>query len=339
MSGDLAPDWILKAALATQDTAHKSFVRMKPELRTQDEGLTMTVLGCGTMGTALLTGLLKSIKPQSQANNHDAAQAQNLPPRIPTKFNACVRTSTTAKKVHAALDKFDANLQVFENDNVTAVKEADVILLACPLDVIKDILCANGMAGALDDKLLISIVAGVSQRQILDIVFSSEDSLSLTSLTVLRAAPNLAAAVGEGMTIIARPESAPGDDNRDLVDSIFQSVGKILYLPEEKFDAGMALSCSGQAIYALVTESLAAGAIRSGVPREEAYTMAAQVLKGTAGLLQNGEHPALLRDELSVPGSCTSLALQVLEEGAVRGTISRAVTEAAHAAKKTKSIH
>lgn len=67
-----------------------------------------------------------------------------------------------------------------------------------------------------------------------------------------------------------------------------------------------------------------------GIPRHEAYTMVAQVMRGTTGLLQqHGEHPALLRDKVCTPGGGTVAGLQVLEDGAVRGAISRAVEESA----------
>jgi pyrroline-5-carboxylate reductase len=56
--------------------------------------------------------------------------------------------------------------------------------------------------------------------------------------------------------------------------------------------------------------------------------MAAQVMKGTAGLVIAGEHPAILRDKVSTPGGCTIGGLLVLEEGRVRGTVARAVREA-----------
>ena len=56
--------------------------------------------------------------------------------------------------------------------------------------------------------------------------------------------------------------------------------------------------------------------------------MAAQVMRGTASLVTNGEHPAILRDKVSTPGGCTIGGLLVLEEGRTRGTVARAVREA-----------
>ena len=79
---------------------------------------------------------------------------------------------------------------------------------------------------------------------------------------------------------------------------------------------------------ALVLEAMADGGVAMGLPRAEAQIMAAQVMKGTASLVANGEHPAVLKDKVSTPGGCTIGGLLVLEEGRTRGTVARAVREA-----------
>ncbi|KAM3416817.1 hypothetical protein BST61_g8408 [Cercospora zeina] len=326
MSGDLAPDWILKAALATQDTAHKSFLRMKPELRPQNDGLTMTVLGCEDLGVALLTGLIKCLKSPSEVRNDGKTHNQTLPSRLPTRFNACARSSAGAKKIHDALDNFDANLEVFEIWDIAAVKEADVIVLDSLGAGLEESLCE-----ALEGKLVISIAAGVPRQNVLH-TLSRGVSSKRDKFTVVRAAPNIAAAVRESMTAVER-SYPPGHEKMEMVEWIFESVGKVVYQSQYVMDAGMAFCSSGPAMCALIAESLAAGAIRSGMPRDEAYTMAAQIMKGTAALIQDGEHPALLRDKSLAPTNGAAVGLQVLEEGAVRGTISKATTAAIEASK------
>ena len=315
-------DWILKSALATQDSAHQSWLRTKPELRPKDGGLTLTVLGCGTMGVAILSGLLESLQSEESSPK---TPAERLPSRLPSRFNACVRSSQSAKRVQSELDKYNANLHVFENDNVSAVKEADVILLACEPHAVDEVLGADGMKEALEGKLLISVLGGVSQKRL-------HEAIHPATCTIVRAMPNTAAAVRESMTVIVTSNPPLPEETTDLVAWIFTRIGKIVYLPESNIDAGTALCGAGPAFCALMAESMAAGAIRMGIPREEAYTMVAQVMRGTSGLLQQGEHPALLRDKVCTPGGGTVAGLQVLEEGAVRGTISKAVGEAANAA-------
>lgn len=303
----------------------------------------MTILGCGTMGTAILNGILASLVQSAEAMDNDKSlPAERIPSRLPSRFYACVRSARGAKRVHDELDKYNANLHVFENDNVSAVKDSDVVLLACEPHVVDDVLgvAATGMQEALQGKLLISVL-GVSEHRLHQIIqgdsissssSTSKDSKgtsSSSSCTIVRAMPNTAAAIRESMTVIVTSNPPVPEETADLVSWIFTRIGQIIYLPESHIDASTALCGSGPAFCALVAESMAAGAIRMGIPRLEAYTMVAQVMRGTTGLLQHGEHPALLRDKVCTPGGGTVAGLQVLEEGAVRGTISRAVEESA----------
>ncbi len=51
-------------------------------------------------------------------------------------------------------------------------------------------------------------------------------------------------------------------------------------------------------------------------------------MRGTAGMVLAGEHPALVREKVSTLGGCTIGGLLVLEERRVRGTVARSVREA-----------
>lgn len=93
-------------------------------------------------------------------------------------------------------------------------------------------------------------------------------------------------------------------------------------------DVSTALCGSGPAFFALMLEAAIDGAVAMGLPRAEAQRMAAQTMKGAAGLVLAGEHPAILKDKVSTPGGCTIGGLLVLEEGSVRGTVAKAVREA-----------
>ncbi|KAI4156735.1 MAG: hypothetical protein LQ340_000049, partial [Diploschistes diacapsis] len=93
-------------------------------------------------------------------------------------------------------------------------------------------------------------------------------------------------------------------------------------------DASTALCGSGPAFFSLMLEAMIDGAVAMGLPRREAQLMAAQTMKGTAGLVLEGQHPALLRDAVTTPGGCTIGGLLVMEEGWVWGTVARAVREA-----------
>jgi len=226
----------------------------------------------------------------------------SLPSSIqPTKFKACVRQPKSAQRIQTLLPKHsEYPVEVVQNDNVSAVSSSSVILLGCKPYMMKDVLSVSGMREALAGKLLISILAGVTADQMEEVLYGSacldiEQIRSENRCRVVRAMPNTAAIVRESPSVM---------------------------------DASTALCGSGPAFVALMLESLIDGAVAMGLPRAEAQLMAVQTMRGTTGMVANGEHPALVREKVSTPGGCTMGGLLVLEEGAVRGTIARSVREA-----------
>lgn len=279
------------------------------------------------MGIAILAGIMDSLQ-----NPNKEEDASTLPPRLPSHFNACVRTSRTAERIKSELSAYSSlYLSVRENDNVAAVKESDVILLACKPFYVKDVLSAEGIKEALEGKLVVSILAGVTEESIEKILYpdlSHDDARE--KVTIVRTMPNTCSKVRESMTVISTPVPAISDDDSKLVQWMMSRIGAVTTLPAANIDAATSLCGSGPAFVALMIEALADGGVAMGIPRVDANFMAAQMVRGTTGLiLQGGEHPAILREKVSTPGGCTIGGLLVLEEGAVRGTVSRAVREAA----------
>ena len=288
----------------------------------------------GTLGRAILRGILSS-PPYNSGKNAGTRQGDSDEPgsdalNTPTRFVACVTRESSAQDIEADLLPLTTNLSILQNDNHQGAFEADVVLLACKPQLVSKILGAPGMRDALRGKLLISILAGVPVQQIEQILDDSGGSWEgfRSCCRVVRVMPNTASAIGESMTVIATSEPPLPPHQRELVTWMFSRIGRVVTLPEHLMDASTALCGSGPAFYALLLEAMADGAVAMGLPRREAQHMAAQTMKGAAGLVLAGEHPALLRDKVSTPGGCTIGGLLVLEEGRVRGTVARAVREA-----------
>lgn len=274
----------------------------------------------GNLGSAIISGILASL-----AENPRAAEEVDHP--IPTRFITCIRRAASAERLQKSLGGYNLPLTVLQNENVKGVQEADVIILGCKPWMLRDVLAVPGMREALKRKLLISILAGVTADQIAETLYDVDIPQS-DRCHIVRAMPNTAALIRESMTIL-NPSDPPLPQNLEkLVNWIFSRVGRVVTLPISNMDASTSLAGSGPAFCALVLEALADGAVAMGVPRAEAQTMAAQAMRGAAGLVLNGEHPAVLREKVSTPGGCTMGGLMVLEEGGVRGVVSRSVREA-----------
>lgn len=279
------------------------------------------------MGIAILSGIMATLEDMGA---DASATTEELPPRLPSRFIACVRRPESAKRIKQNLSQYQtANLTTLVNSNVKGVQEADVVLLGCKPQVFREILSAPGMREALSGKLLISILAGVSIDQIeLYCPSASENELPRNACRVVRAMPNTASFVRESMTVIANSTPPLPNETSALITWVFTRIGRVVYLPPSAMDVSTALCGSGPAFMALVLEAIADGAVAMGLPRAEAQIMAAQTMRGTTGLVLNGEHPAILRDKVSTPGGCTIGGLLVLEEGRVRGSCARAIREA-----------
>ncbi|KAI9852348.1 MAG: delta 1-pyrroline-5-carboxylate reductase, partial [Vezdaea acicularis] len=237
-------------------------------LGTKEDGLTLTVLGCGTMGIAILSGVLTSLSQptlqpgtQTPSTSGTSTPVRELPSRLPTKFIACVRRPESAKRIKKALLPLPSNVTILQNENLKGVQEADVVLLGCKPQMVRDVLGTDEMRRALRGKMLISICAGVTEAQVEEILHIPSQSLPDTKkCRVVRAMPNTASILRESMTVISTPSPPLPAEMSDLVHWMFSSIGRTLSLPPSLMDASTALCGSGPAFFALVLESLADGA-------------------------------------------------------------------------------
>ena len=78
-------------------------------------------------------------------------------------------------------------------------------------------------------------------------------------------------------------------------------MGTAVAVDESKLDAVTGLSGSGPAYGFVIIEALADGGVRMGLPRDQALKLAAQTVLGAAKMvLETGQHPGVLKDQVSV---------------------------------------
>jgi pyrroline-5-carboxylate reductase len=204
-------------------------------------------------------------------------------------------------------------------DNRAAAAEAEILFLSVKPQVMNKLL--DEIAPAIDQKkLVVSIAAGVPLAAI-------ERKVG-HGIRIVRTMPNTPALVGAGATAISAGEHATPEDMVQAK-ALFDAVGKTVVVDESLLDAVTGLSGSGPAYVFLVIEALADAGVKVGLDRRNAQDLAAQTVLGSAQLLiETGEHPGRLKDQVTSPGGTAIAGLHTLEAGGLRTTLMNAVEAA-----------
>jgi len=221
----------------------------------------------------------------------------------------------------ASLEDMHAQGFVITDDNVNAVRGAEIIIISVlpqqldsVVDIIKNDIDPNRHT-------VISIVTGVSVKDL-------RQHLGY-EVPIVRAMPNTAIAIGESMTCIAADDISPAA-SVTLTRKIFESVGKTLVIKEEQMLAATALCACGIAFFLRAIRAASQGGIEISFHAEEALMMAAQTARGAAGLLANQHsHPEHEIDKVTSPRGCTIAGLNQMEHygfssAMIRGIITSA---------------
>lgn len=146
------------------------------------------------------------------------------------------------------------------------------------------------------------------------------------NVRVVRAMPNTPALVGEGMTGYCFLDDDITSDEHEIIRGIFSHTGKSLRIEERNMEAIVATSGSSPAYAYLFIEAMADAAVSFGIPRQDAYMLSAQALKGAAQMvLETKKHPAQLKDDVCSPGGTTIQAILKLEETQFRNSVIKAM--------------
>ena len=216
-----------------------------------------------------------------------------------------------------------------ESENAALVGASEIVLLCVKPHQAEKVL--KQVAPNLTSKhLMISICASITTEQLA--------AWSGGKAPVIRAMPNTPCLIGQGMTVLC---AGPGAQSAHLAlaEKIFNTVGKTAVIEESLMDGATGLSGCGPAYIYLVIEALSEAGVKVGLPRKTATLLAAQTLMGSAQMvLERGEHPAALKDEVTTPAGCTIDGLMALEEGKLRVTLIKAVLAATKRSKGLRGI-
>ena len=267
---------------------------------------TVAILGCGSMGTAILAGML-----------HKDIEASDVKVTVRRTESA----EALAKKYHVTA--FATEYQ--PNANSLAVEGSKLVILAVKPAYITQVI--DEIAGVLaEDALVVSVAAGITTR-------TMEEHLP-KGIAVVRAMPNTPALIGRGVTGISAGSRATTEQIA-LVEELFAAVGKSLVIPEDQIDALSTISGSGPAYVFYFIEEFIKTAVKHGFSQEQAYLMVSETFQGAAELLVKSQgDPAELRRQVTSPNGTTMKAVAVLENGNLHDLFFEATSAALARAKE-----
>jgi pyrroline-5-carboxylate reductase len=261
----------------------------------------VAILGAGSMGGGILSGLLASGTP----------------------IDGGVTVTNRSREKAAALAALEGVTSIALADdaegNLRAVRNADIVLVGVKPAMVPDLLAE--IAPVLrPGAVVVSLAAGVTLATFAGVLGAD--------VAVVRSMPNTPAVVRAAVTGIAAG-SAVTPEQVDAVRRLFETVGVVVEVPEDQIDALGTVSGSGPAYVFLFVEEFTRAAVARGFAEPDARLLAEQTFIGAASLLAaSGEDPAELRRRVTSPGGTTERAIAVLQDADLAAVFTRA-TDAA----------
>lgn len=247
-------------------------------------------IGMGNMGYAILKGALKQFPADA--------------------FVFTAKTAKTRQKVHMETQA------AYVESNAECANSCKYVVLAVKPQYYPTVLKQIRYA-VTPDHVVISLAPGITIASLKEVLGSGR--------RIIRAMPNTPALIGEGMTGLSFHEEEFSQEELDLIHKLFGSVGTCADIEERLMGAVICASGSSPAFVYQFIEALADGAVKYGMPREQAYLFAAQAVAGAAKMvLETGEHPAALKDKVCSPGGTTIAGVAALEEYGFRNAVLKA---------------
>ena len=153
-------------------------------------------------------------------------------------------------------------------------------------------------------------------------------------LKIVRLMPNTPAQVGEGMTGVCFNERVSEEEKQEIC-AITDSFGCTEVIPERLMEGLSAVTGCSPAYVFMFLEAMADAAVHQGMPRKQAYRLAAQAVLGSAKMLLETEmHPGELKDMVCSPAGSTIEGVRMLEKNGFRSAVFEALCAAAEKGKK-----
>ena len=266
----------------------------------------VAVLGSGSMGTAILSGMLRA-------------------GFAPGAVSVSTKTQSSADRLADELGVSTFALESDSNANAKTVANADVVIVAVKPAYVTEVL-AEVNESLKADALIISVAAGVT--------ISSMQEVTRPDVAVIRSMPNTPAIVGRAVTGLAAG-SRSHSGHLGIATQLFETVGSVVVVDESQIDELSTVSGSGPAYVFYLIEQFTAAAQSMGFDETTARLLVEQTFLGASELLAaSGKSPAELRKQVTSPNGTTMRAIAELEQANLQQLFEKATAAALARAKE-----
>lgn len=268
-------------------------------------------LGAGNMARAIISGLIKANYPASLITAVNRSLEKNA--KLEEGFG--INTTTDAK---------------------SAATHADVIVLGVKPQVMSQLLSQLSDI-KWQDKLIISIAAGISIKRLAQM---TTESAQAKTNNIIRVMPNTPALIGQGMSgLFATPDTNQLDCQ--FASHLMQAVGKICWVEtESQINTVIAAAGSAPAYFFFIMQAMQSEAIRQGINPDAARELVLQSAKGAAEMAM--ENPAIdladLQAEVTSKGGTTEQAINVFENEKMAQILAKAMQAAVKRAEEMETL-
>lgn len=240
------------------------------------------IIGCGRIGSAILSGLLDNGLKKSAVSIVDPYLDL-----IKSKFKVL-----PDKAFNNSLDNINKSL----NPSIVIIAVKPAVMDKTLIDL---------KPFNLTKTVILSVAAGKLLKYF-------EDKLGYEQ-AIIRGMPNTPISVGEGITVCCSNDKTT-QKQKKLCNSLLRTVSSVEWIKDESLmDAVTALSGSGPAYLFYLVEAMASAGEALGLPTKLSQKLASETISGSAALLKKSKSSATdLRKNVTSPGGTTSAALEVI---------------------------
>ena len=221
---------------------------------------------------------------------------------------------------------------ISSNNNLAAVQQADVIVLAVKPQVMKEV-CEPLQHGAdFSQKLILTIAAGIPAQRYND--YFAED------LNLVRIMPNTPSLVGKGVSGLFAQAKVSKQD-KQFAQALMQSVGSTIWCQHEhEINHIIAITGSSPAYFFLFMEAMQQKAEQLGYDANQARELVLNAIDGSVALAKSqGETPfSTLREQVTSKGGTTAMALAQFYNGNLPQTVAQAMQSAIDRAEEMEKL-